>query len=74
MRKNECTTSKDGTTFTTFEFHTQECAPRKQPLPPEERRHREIKRELRNISSSIDGLCIIMFIIGIVFLFKGCSV
>ena len=74
MNKKECTTSKDGTTWTTYEFNLPECAPRNPPPSPEERRHNEIRKELRNIASSIDGLCIIMLLIGIVFLFRGCTV
>ena len=77
MSENQVTSSKDGTTFTTFEFKipdvhpSAECSRR---VTPDERRHNEIKKELRNISSSIEVLCIIMFLIGIVFLLRGCAV
>ena len=69
MSKNQCTSSKDGTTFTTFDFTIPDNTP---PLSPEERRHKEMKRELINIRSSIDGLCIVMIVIGVIILFKGC--
>ena len=71
MIKNQVTSSKDGTTLTTFNFVLEDDSP---PTPPEERRHQEIQRELRSIRTSIDGLCIIMFLIGIVFLLRGCGV
>ena len=70
MTKNQCTSSKDGVTFTTL-FNILENSP---PIPSEERRHQEIQKELRNISNSIDGLCIVAFLIGVVFLFKGCAI
>ena len=70
MSKNQCTSSEEGTTFTTFDFTLKDNRP---PLPPDQVRHNEIKRELRNIASSIDGLCIVMFIIGFIILFKGCG-
>ena len=45
-----------------------------QATSSDERRHNEIKKELRNIANTIDNLCVVMFLIGVVFLLRGCAV
>ena len=67
---NTSTSTEKGPIYTTYKF---EFPDNSQPEPIKQIRHERIAKELRNISNSIDGLVIVMFIIGLVFLFKGCG-